>query len=333
MIITLQLEQKLSKEEIFEDYANEIYLGSRGSFRIHGFGEAAEAYLGKDLSQITLPEAAELAGMIQRPACYDPFRHPDRLRERRNVVLGLMRQNGFIGDRDYALAVEAPLTVAKSAAQSVEAPYFVDLVNDTLQARFQDTDFQSNAFRIYTTLDMHLQRAAAEAIRIGMQNVDEQIRQQRRFRGQTPPEAQVALVAIDPHTGEVKALAGGRNYGMSQLNHVLAKRQPGSIFKPFVYAAALDTAVDGAPRVFTASTMVLDEPTIFWFDNKSYTPGQFQERIPRHRHPARGAGAFAQQRHREAGRNGGLRQSGRYGQPRRHELQDPADPGGGPGRL
>ena len=82
----------------------------------------------------------------------------------------------------------------------------------------------------------------------------------------------MALVAIDPHTGEVKALAGGRNYGVSQLNHVLAKRQPGSIFKPFVYAAALDTAVDGSPRVFTASTTVVDEPTIFWFDEKSYTP-------------------------------------------------------------
>jgi penicillin-binding protein 1B len=276
MVITLQLEQKLSKEAIFEDYANDVYLGWRGSFRIHGFGEAAEAYLGKDLSQITLPEAAELAGLIQGPALYDPFHHPDRLRERRNVVLSLMRQNGFIDEHDYALAVQAPLTVAKTAAQSVEAPYFVDLVNDTLQVRFQDTDFQSNAFRIYTTLDMHLQRAAAEAIRIGMQNVDEQIRHQRRFHGQTPPEAQVALVAIDPHTGEVKALAGGRNYGVSQLNHVLAKRQPGSIFKPFVYAAALDSAVDGSPRVFTASTMVLDQPTIFWFDEKSYTPANFK---------------------------------------------------------
>ena len=276
MIITLQLEQKLSKDSIFEDYANDIYLGWRGSFRIHGFGEAAEAYLGKDLSQITLPEAAELAGMIQRPALYDPFHHPDRLRERRNAVLGLMHQNGYINEHDYALAYQAPLTVAKSTAQSVEAPYFVDMVNDTLQARFQDTDFQSNAFRIYTTLDMHLQRAAGEAIRIGMQNVDEQIRRQRRFRGQTPPDAQVALVAIDPRTGEVKALAGGRNYGMSQLNHVLAKRQPGSIFKPFVYATALDTAVNGSPRVYTASTMVLDQPTIFWFDQKSYTPANFK---------------------------------------------------------
>ncbi len=277
MIITLQLEQKLSKVEIFEDYANDIYLGWRGSFSIHGFGEGAEAFLGKDLSQIDLPEAAELAGLIQSPALYDPFHHPDRLRERRNVVLGLMRQNGFIGEHDYAMAVQAPLTVARSTAQSVEAPYFVDLVNDTLQNKFQDSDFQSNAFRIYTTLDMHLQRAAGEAIRIGMQNVDDQIRRQRRFRGRTPPDAQVALVAIDPHTGEVKALAGGRSYGMSQLNHVLAKRQPGSIFKPFVYAAALDTAVDGAPRVFTASTMVLDEPTIFSFDDKTYTPANFKD--------------------------------------------------------
>ncbi len=136
--------------------------------------------------------------------------------------------------------------MAKRTAQSVEAPYFVDLVNDTLQARFQDTDFQSNAFRIYTTLDMRLQRAAGEAIRDRHARTwTSRSAASAASAGQTPPEAQVALVAIDPHTGEVKALAGGRNYGMSQLNHVLAKRQPGSIFKPFVYAAALDTAVDG----------------------------------------------------------------------------------------
>src|ERR1035437_10981958 len=124
---------------------------------------------------------------------------------------------------------------------------------------------------------MHLQRAAGEAIRIGMQNVDEQIRRQRRFRGQTPPEAQVALVAIDPRTGEVKAIAGGRNYGLSQLNHVLAKRQPGSIFKPFVYAARMDTGVEGSPRVLTPSTIVNDERTTFWFDGNSYSPHNFKD--------------------------------------------------------
>jgi len=276
MIITLQLEQKLTKKEIFEDYANQIYLGWRGSFRIRGFGAAADAFLGKDLSQINLPEAAELAGLPRWPAYFDPFRHPDHLRDRRNVVLGLMRQNGLIGDREYALAIEAPLTVAKGTVQSAEAPYFVDMVNDEMQTRFQDSDLQSNGFRIYTTLDMNLQRAAAEAVRLGMANVDEQIRKQRRFKGKTPPEAQVALVALDPHTGIVKALVGGRNYGMSQLNHVLAKRQPGSIFKPFVYAAALDMAVQGEPQPLTAASIMVDEPTTFWFDGKPYEPGNFE---------------------------------------------------------
>ena len=187
VIITLQLEQKLSKQEIFEDYANQVYLGSRGSFRIHGFGEAAEVYLGKDLSQINVPEAAQLAGTIQNPALYDPFNHPDRARERRNVVLSLVRANGFISDRDYAVALEVPLTIAKSAAQSAEAPYFVDLVNNTLQDKFQDTDFQSNAYRVYTTLDLRLQRIAADAIANGMKKVDDIIKHQRRFKGQTPP--------------------------------------------------------------------------------------------------------------------------------------------------
>ena len=276
LIITLQLEQKLSKEEIFEDYVNLVSLGRRGSFEISGFGEAAEAYFGKDLSQLRVPEAATLAGMIQRPSYFNPYKYPDRVRERRNIVLTLMHQNGQISDRDYELAIESPLTLAKGGAQSLDAPYFVDLVEDELQNKFQDANFRSSAYHIYTTLDMNLQRAALEAVRVGMESVDAQIRKQRRFRGQTPPEAQVALVAIDPHTGEVKAAVGGRNYGMSQLNHVLAKRQPGSIFKPFVYAAALDSAIEGGPQVLTASTTVMDEPTTFFFDGKPYEPRDFK---------------------------------------------------------
>src|SRR5215472_14770598 len=275
-IITLQLEQKLSKEEIFEDYCNMVFLGWRGAFEIHGFGEAAEAYFGKDLSQINLPEAATLAGMIQRPSHFNPYRYPERTRERRNIVLTLIHQNGEISDHDYELAIQSPFTVAKGGAQSVDAPYFVDLVEEELQNKLQDANYRSSAYRIYTTLDMNLQRAEAEAVRIGMQEVDEQVKKQRRFRGEKPPEAQVALVALDPHTAEVKAVIGGRNYGTSQLNHAIRKRQPGSIFKPFVYATALDSAVEGGPRILTASTTVVDEPTTFWFDSKPYEPSNFK---------------------------------------------------------
>jgi penicillin-binding protein 1B len=279
LMITLQLEQKLSKEEIFEDYANQIYLGRRGSFSIHGFGEAAEAYFGKDIRQLTVPEAATLAGIIQRPGYFNPFKYPDRVRERRNIVLMLMHQNGHITDWEYSQALASPLNLAKGASQSVDAPYFVDMVNDQLQSKFQDFDFQANSFRIYTSLDLNLQRAASEAVRIGMQNVDEQIRKQRRFKGRTPPEAQCALIALDPHTGEIRALIGGRNYGMSQLNRILAKRQPGSTFKPFVYATAMNTAVNGAPRVLTTGTTVMDEPTTFWFDEKPYEPDNFEHKF------------------------------------------------------
>jgi penicillin-binding protein 1B len=280
LMITLQLEQRLTKKEIFEDYANQVYLGRRGSFSIHGFGEASQAYLGKDMRQLTLSEAAALAGLIQRPGYFDPIRHKDRLTERRNIILGLMRSNGFITDREYAQAIDTELVVAKGAVQSREAPYFVDMVNDLLQTKFQDYDFQAHSFRVYTTLDMNLQRAAAEAVETGMAQVDARLKRQKRFKGQAFPDAQVALIALDPHTGEVKALIGGRNYGLSQLNRaVAAKRQPGSSFKPFVYAAAMDTAIAGGSKIITAGTVVEDEPTTFWFDGKPYEPSNFEHKF------------------------------------------------------
>jgi penicillin-binding protein 1B len=190
-----------------------------------------------------------------------------------------MRQNGYITDREYAVESEAPLGVIAGGLESTDAPYFVDLVNDELSRTFQDRDFQASSYRIYTTLDMNLQRAAAEAVRIGMQGVDDQLKKQRRHRNVAFPEAQVALIAIDPRTAEVKALVGGRNYGISQLNHILAKRQPGSIFKPFVYATAMNTGITaGAPVVFTPASKVMDEPTTFWFDDKPYEPGNFTKK-------------------------------------------------------
>jgi penicillin-binding protein 1B len=281
LMITLQLEQRLTKEKIFEFYCNQVYMGRRGSFNIHGIGEAAQAFYEKDFRELSLAEAATLAGLIQLPEYRHPVRHPQRALERRNVVLRAMLENGVISKAQHDDAVKRPLGVSSGAAESSDAPYFVDMVNDQLQGRFLEKDLVTQVFRVYTTLDMRLQRAAVDAVRYGMPLVDEQVKKQRRFRGQKPPTAQVALVALDPHTGEVKALVGGRDYGVSQLNHVTAKRQPGSAFKPFVYATAMNTALDavGTSPVLTPISMVDDSPTTFWFDGKPYEPSNFKDQF------------------------------------------------------
>ena len=279
-LMTLHLERTLTKEKIFEYYANNVDLGRRGSFQILGFGEAAQAYFGKDVKDLTLAESATLAGLIQRPSYTNPVRWPDRSKARRNIVLSLMRENGYISDRDYATAAEQPVIVASGAVDSNDAPYFVDLINDWLQGELSGHDFQQSAYRVYTTLDPRLQRDATEAIRAGIKEADELLEKRRKARKTAIPEAQVALVALDAETGEVRALVGGRNYGMSQLNRALAKRQPGSIFKPFVYAAGLNTAIEsGAAQILTPMTTLVDEPTKFVFDNKEYEPSNFGDKF------------------------------------------------------
>ncbi len=278
IMITLQLEQKLTKEQIFELYCNQVDLGRRGSFMIRGFGEAAQAYFGKDIKSLNVQEAATLAAILKSASYYSPWRFPERAKERRNTVLALMRENKFIDDRTYALAVESPLKVQIGQAESKEAPYFVDLVNEDLEKRFPGTNFQQESARIYTTIDLDLQKFANEAVGIGMKQVDEIARKQRRFKGQPYVEPQVALIALDPHTGEIKALVGGRNYGVSQLNHVNAERQPGSIFKPFVYASAINTAIAGGGEApLTQASIVRDEPTTFQVDGQPpYEPHNFE---------------------------------------------------------
>ncbi|MGA3188015.1 MAG: PBP1A family penicillin-binding protein [Bryobacteraceae bacterium] len=273
--ITLYLENKLSKQAIFEYYANSIYLGNVGSFSINGFGEGSQAYFGHDLKTITLPEAATLAGLINSPQRRNPFYHPDQAKERRNVVLKAMRENGQISQRDYEDAIASPLKVTRESGESNDAPFFVDLVNQTLQSRFQDRDFQTNSYRVYTTLDMNLQRDAVAAVREGIKDTDDQWKRRNKKYGLNDdnPLAQVTLICLDAETGELKALVGGRNYGISQLDHALSKRQPGSSFKPFVYAAAFTKALAGGSNVLTPASTVVDEPTTFYFeDQPPYEP-------------------------------------------------------------
>ncbi len=295
VIITLQLEHRFSKQQIFQMYANEVPLGQVGSYAIDGFGEAAQAYFGKDVSQLSLPECALLAGMIQSPSWLNPLRHPTRALERRNVVLDAMVDTGAITQAQAEQAKAAPLGIAPGAFDAGEAPWFVDLVRDQLIQRLGgDADYNQQGLRIYTSLDPALQQVAQDAVAEGMKIVDTNVRAHyarlerlAERRGETPPPIvypQVALVALNPHTGQVLALVGGRNFGASQLNHARANRPTGSIFKPFVYAAAFNTAIAGTPLtnpdgvsgIFTPTTLLHDEPTTFTFDNgQTYSPHDF----------------------------------------------------------
>jgi penicillin-binding protein 1B len=278
-VIALQLERRFSKEKILELYANEIYLGHRGSFSIHGFGEGAQAYFNKDISQLTLAESAFLAGIIRGPNRYNPYRSPERAVERRNYILDAMVETEAITKEQAQAAQQEPLSAAPANVEASEAPYFVDLVNERLLARYSEEELVTSSYRINTTLDLRLQQAAAEALREALPEVDAKIKQRFSRRKEPLPEVQAALVAIDPQSGAVKALVGGRDYNLSQLNRVVAHRQPGSAFKPFVYAAAFAASLEKPENAITPITTVVDEPTVFEFEGQQYEPSNYGEKF------------------------------------------------------
>jgi penicillin-binding protein 1B len=260
-MLSIALEQRLSKQDIFALYCNELYLGQRAAASVRGVKEGARVFYGKELNQISLSEAATLAGMIQSPARYSPVHHPDAAEERRNTVLAAMQENGSI-TRDLMTSASAePIALApdRSLDNSL-APYFVDYVNRIARSEFETS---GDVQRIYTTIDLELQQLAEQALKRQMDRLD------KIYTGRDL-KPQVALVALDPRTGNILAMVGGRSYGESQLNRVTdAHRQPGSTFKPFVYAAALE---DGMSPVQT----FMDAPREFIYDrNKTYHPANY----------------------------------------------------------
>src|SRR5882762_1849850 len=288
MLIAVELEQKFSKQQIFEFYANRVDLGQRGSFTISGLAEGSRSYFNKDLKDITLPEAALLAGLIQAPSYLSPYRHPERALERRNTVIESMVETRAITREQADKAKATPLKLAPPNVEASDAPYYVDMVRDTIISKLNERELNDQSYRIYTALDPELQRSAAQAVETGIKLVDDQITKMRTKKKKigknkyettvTPgPQAQVALVAMDPHTGEIKALVGGRNYAMSQLNHALAKRPTGSIFKPFVYAAAVNTALDGSQVVLTPASTLHDLPSTNSYGHQIYEPRNYKE--------------------------------------------------------
>jgi penicillin-binding protein 1B len=268
-IMSLVLERRATKDEILELYLNDIYLGQRGSFAIHGVAEAARLFFGKDVANLSLSEAAVIAGVIQNPS-RSPFATPDRAIERRNVVLRAMADEEYISADAADRAIREPMQVVARAVDN-EAPYFVDMVGEQLAEAFPGVTASTGRVDVYTTLDMNLQRAALDAVRNGLANVDRLLARRRRAQ-----RAQAALMSVDPRTGEILAMVGGRSYNQSQYNRAtVARRQPGSVFKPFVFLAAFERSVEEGRTDFTPASLTVDEPTTFTFGDQVWEPRNY----------------------------------------------------------
>ncbi len=246
------LELKYSKREILEAYLNEIYFGQRGASSIMGIEEASRYYFGKSVREVDLAQAAMLAGLIRDPGGYNPHLHPERARERRDLVLRLMHDQDRITDDQYAVARGEPLLVRARERRFNDAPHFVDFVLREMAERYPRSLLESEGMRIFTTLDMGYQVAAERAVHDGLDHLEEGYPRLQRRKG----ELEGAFVALDPQTGFVRAMVGGRDYQRSQFNRAeQAKRQPGSTFKPFVYLTAFLT-----PERWSPGSIVDDVP-------------------------------------------------------------------------
>jgi penicillin-binding protein 1B len=275
--IALALERRYSKEEILSAYLNGIYLGQHGGFAVYGVGAATRSFFGKDIERLTLGEAATLAGIIRAPNTYSPVQHPDRARERRNVVLRRMRDLGMLDDKTLARASQERLVVQRGTAINAIGPYFADWVRGQVEQIQPADESSSSGLKIYTTLSPVLQRAAEAALVRGLDRLEGQYRGLRR----TDPAARLqgAIVALDARTGEIRAMVGGRDYGQSQFNRaVQARRQPGSAFKPFVYLAALGQGPRGEPPNFTAASLLEDRPLTVGTGKNAWTPRNYENR-------------------------------------------------------
>ncbi|MCI0414261.1 transglycosylase domain-containing protein [bacterium] len=264
------MEAKYSKDEILEFYLNEIYLGQQGPVSIKGIGEASKLYFKKDARLLTIPEAATLAGLIQAPSRYDPYRHPEKAKLRRDSVLLAMKDVGSLSSKDCEKYMSSSLEIKQPDRAHNRAPYFLTYLKKQLKEQFSSKALHEEDYRIISTLDYDMQLAAQQALSEGLASIDKV--RGKRVRGRV----QGSLIAIEATTGKIRAFVGGRNFSGSQFDRLTqAHRQPGSSFKPFVYAAALETAFDSQSRFYTTSSLVADEPWSIQIDRATWQPQNY----------------------------------------------------------
>lgn len=266
-ILAYRIEKYLTKEEILYLYLNQIYLG-HGAY---GVAAAAEVYFGKPVEQLTLAEAALLAGLTQAPSKYSPLSHPEQARRRQLYILNRMVEEGFISYADSWTASQSLLRFSPRHNPFLEkAPHFSDHVKRYIEEKYGRDQLLRGGLRVYTTLDTRLQKAAQEAVEAGLRELQ---KRQAYSASRDSPFPEAALISIDLETGYVKALVGGRDFNKSQFNRVTqARRQTGSAFKPIVYASALD-------KGYTPASILLDSPLAFEWGGKVWRPKNFDGRF------------------------------------------------------
>ncbi|NNL67999.1 MAG: PBP1A family penicillin-binding protein, partial [Myxococcales bacterium] len=280
-VMALLVEWRYEKPEILEAYLNEIYLGQRGPTAVHGMGQAARLYFGKHARNLDLAECALLAAIIQSPNAISPSRNPERATERRNLVLDLMHRQGRIDRARYRAARAEPLLVAEVTPDPRDARYFLATLQRQLPEHYDPELLGSEGLRIHATVDLRLQLAAAKALREGLEAIEKRHPDKRR---EDPlRRVQGCIVALRPQTGEVLALVGGRDFGVSQFDRCTQARRPaGSVFKPFVYIAALERAPEGDG--ITLADFLSDDPLQVSTPSGVWAPRnydhQFHGRVP-----------------------------------------------------
>lgn len=268
LVIAVVMELMYDKNEILEIYLNEIYLGQKGSTSINGIGEAANFYFGKSISDLTLPECALIAGLIRAPNYYSPYVSEKRCRERRNQVLKTMEEKGWISKADQKKFRQEPVRPVGFVPQDRQAPYFMDYLSRQLQTVYSSDTLESQGLSIYTTLDTQVQSAAENALRRGLLRLE---KSNPGLKRKDPAQKlQGAIIVMQPKTGYILAMVGGRDYRESQFNRIdQSRRQPGSAFKPFVYLAALD--------LHLPSTLLSNSPRTYTVNGKPWEPKNFSE--------------------------------------------------------
>ncbi|MCG8466824.1 MAG: PBP1A family penicillin-binding protein [Gemmatimonadetes bacterium] len=252
--IAVALERRFSKDRLLEAYLNHIYLGQNGGDAIHGVGRAAQFFFGCDASRLTLGQSAMLVGIIRGPSVYSPHRQPERAEARRDLVLRQLHEQGYIDADRLASETESSTSIQPRRTRPRGARWYMDLVRRELATGPGFERLDGAGLTVVTALEPEMQRAAASVIRDGLANLE------RRRPALVSDERtlQAALVAIDPWSGEIVAMVGGRSYGASQFNRAVdARRQPGSAFKPIVALAALQPVQQNE---FTLASLIADEP-------------------------------------------------------------------------